>query len=665
MSRNPPPAPARGLAQELLELLIAERPDGAFREASELACLSLPVSEREAVRQALEMALHVRAVLEQRGRRELELAALYETAGDLSSLRELDQVLHAIVGRARELLSTDAAYITLIDEERGDTYMRVTAGIRTTAFKRVRLGLGEGLGGLVAQRHRAYATADYPSDSRFAHSAQVDTAVVGEGLVAILGVPMKLGRRVIGVLFAANRRERPFADDEVALLSSLAAHAAIAIENARLFQDAQEALRELTEANAVIQSNSETVERGAALHERLTALVLRGGGIADVAGALAEVLDGPLVVVNSDGAILTSAGDAPTAAWRSALADGVLPARGPGANALRHLIDEARGVGRTCGEDHWRGQLRRWATPVVAGSEQLGMLIFAGPAELAANRVRMLERGAQVMALLLLNERSVAEAEHRVRGDLLDDLLCSPPPDADSVGRRAQLLGVDLDRLHTVVAARMGATERRRLVAMEAAALATELGGLAGEHAGNIVLLLPGDQPDRSAATVARRLTAAAGQPMTIGAAGPTTGMTEVLEAYRDALRCQTTLLALGREGQWATPRDLGVYTVLLAGGSTEELERFVERTVGPLVRKDSARGSPLIETLETYFEADGNLARTAGRLSVHVNTLYQRLGRIDRLLGDGWRHGDSALQVHLALKVRRVMAQDGSPFGG
>ncbi|WP_435820528.1 GAF domain-containing protein [Micromonospora purpureochromogenes] len=54
---------------------------------------------------------------------------------------------------------------------------------------------------------------------------------------AVLGVPLLLREKVIGVLFAANRRERPFADAEVALLISLATHAAIAIETASLFAE--------------------------------------------------------------------------------------------------------------------------------------------------------------------------------------------------------------------------------------------------------------------------------------------------------------------------------------------------------------------------------------------------------------------------------------------
>src|SRR5450756_3209453 len=75
------------------------------------------------------LALRVRAILDQRRRREAELSALYETANDLAALREVDAVLQAIVHRARLLLHSDVAYLSLNDETMGDTYMRVVDGI--------------------------------------------------------------------------------------------------------------------------------------------------------------------------------------------------------------------------------------------------------------------------------------------------------------------------------------------------------------------------------------------------------------------------------------------------------------------------------------------------------------------------------------------------------
>lgn len=138
------------------------------------------------------------------------MTALFDTAGDLAASRELDTVLQAIVRRARMLLGTDTAYLTLPDVAAGDTYMRVTDGSVSVLFQTLRLSLGDGLGGLVAQTARPYATPDYRTDERFHHTGTIDAGVLDEGLVAIIGVPLLLGGEVIGVLFAADRSPRAF-----------------------------------------------------------------------------------------------------------------------------------------------------------------------------------------------------------------------------------------------------------------------------------------------------------------------------------------------------------------------------------------------------------------------------------------------------------------------
>ena len=88
--------------------------------------------------------------------------------------------------------------------------MRVTDGSVSARFQALRLPMGAGLGGLVAQTAAPYATASYFSDARFQHTGEIDDGVRDEGLVAILGVPLIRGSQVIGVLFAADRTERTF-----------------------------------------------------------------------------------------------------------------------------------------------------------------------------------------------------------------------------------------------------------------------------------------------------------------------------------------------------------------------------------------------------------------------------------------------------------------------
>ncbi|MEU8268049.1 helix-turn-helix domain-containing protein [Sphaerisporangium sp. NPDC049002] len=617
-----------------LELLAREAPPVEFEaplvEARAAGAAPEVLAELDRAKLA---ALRVRALLEHRARREAELSALFETAGDLAGLRDVGAVLEAIVRRARRLLHADISYMTLHDADRGDTYMRVTDGSVSAAFRALRLPMGAGLGGLVAQTGTPYTSPDYFADERFRHRTHIDVAVKEEALVAILGVPMRLGAQIIGVLFAANRSARPFAQEEVALLASLAAHAAVALDNARLLEETRTALGELSAANRLIQARSAAVERAAQAHDRMTGLVVRGGGVEDVAAVVTDILGGALMVLDADGrrlAAVGSVGDLDEAEVAGAAA-------------------ASGGLGRTV----QRGDL--WVASVASGAEILGTLVLRTPDEVSGADQRILERAALVTALLLLFRRTAAAAEGRVRGELLDDLLTGRDVHSDALYGRARLLGVDLDAPHILVVARHRAGDPgpRQRTAFWASSDAASRHGLVAARGEETILLLPGVNPGAAAQRVAKELGGSLGTPVTAGAAGPVQGPAAVAGAYREARRCAEAMLALGRAGEGAGCDELGFVGLLI--GQDRDVAGFLESALGPVLAYDRRRGTTLVQTLDTYFAAGSSLSRTAERLHIHVNTVTQRLDRVGRLLGDGWQAPDRALEIHLALRLNRL----------
>ncbi|WP_185927776.1 GAF domain-containing protein [Streptomyces sp. WAC04189] len=590
-----------------------------------------PAERIAALEHAKGLALRVRSELEGRRRREAELSALFETAHDLAGLRDLDAVLRAIVQRARSLLGTDVAYLSLNDPVRGDTYMRVTEGSVAARFQQLRLGMGEGLGGLVAQTARPYVTDDYFQDARFQHTRTIDAGVRDEGLVAILGVPLMLGHHVIGVLFAADRRARVFEREQIALLGSFAALAAAAIDTANLLAETRSALADLERANEIIQDRSGVIERASDVHDRLAELVLRGGGVHDVAAAVSQVLDGTVE--------FTEAAAAPARALETSRAEG---------HAVRHEDD--------------------WIAAVTAGDELFGALVLRGHPGLDPVDQLTLERAAMVTSLLLLARRSAAEAEQRVRGELLDDLLDARDRDPRLLGDRARRLGADLTATHVVLAARLDATApdadheadaRRRLWAA-ASHLAATGHGLAAARDGGTVLLLPlarGDGATDLARRTARHLGTAVHEAVTVGASAPVEDLVThpdaVAAAYAEARRCLDALGLLGRSGDGAAAEDFGFLGLLLAGD--RNVTGFVDRTIGPVVAYDERRGTDLVRTLDAYFACGMSPARTKDELHVHVNTVAQRLERVGRLLRDDWQSPGRALEIQLALRLHRL----------
>ncbi|GAA1582577.1 helix-turn-helix domain-containing protein [Streptomyces globosus] len=625
------PASARA-ARRILDLLAADAPtEELAAQPARMRAEGAGPAEDAWIEETTEVALSVRRVLDQHRRREAELVALFDTAGDLAALRDLDAVLRAIVRRARTLLGADVAYLTLHDPAAHDTFMRVTDGSVSAAFQQLRLGMGEGLGGLVAQTSRPYASIDYRTDRRFRHTAAIDDGVAEEGLRGILGVPLRLGEEIIGVLFAADRTPREFTPDAIALLASLADHAAVAIDGARLLEETRNTLVRLEAANATARAHSETLHQASDAHDRLSRLVLRGAGVDEVAAEIAALLGGGVAVHDTDGSELARAGTEPFT---------------PSPESLAASRAEGRAV-------HSGGV---WTCAVLAGSEPLGSIILTGPTDLPEADRRLFERAALVTAMLLLMRRSVAEAEDRVRGELLDDLLAGPGAsahrDGGSLTLRARRLGVDLGRPHAVAALDCEPALRPRLAA-ETARTARGLGGLAGTRHGHVVLLAPSDRPGALARGLAADLSRVLGAPVTAGAAGPGTGPEHHAHLYAEAVRCLGALHALDRTGEGADTAELGFVGVLL--GDRADIGAYVGRVLGPVLAYDAERGTDLVRTLEAYYARGASLSRAKDALHVHVNTVVQRLDRVAQLLGPGWNSPDNALEIQLALRLHRL----------
>ncbi|MGW3264203.1 helix-turn-helix domain-containing protein [Streptomyces sp. NPDC001056] len=642
MSHSPPSVAPH--LRRLLELLAAGAPaEELGTVAAEARRAGAGGQDLAEVERATEAALRVRDTLRQHRRREAELTALFDTAGDLAALRDLDAVLHSIVRRARMLLGTDTAYLTLADEEAGDTYMRVTDGSVSELFQKLRLQMGEGLGGLVAQTARPYASPDYPTDGRFLHTGSIDAGVLDEGLVAILGVPLLLGSasggQVIGALFAADRTPRTFAPEEVALLCSLADHAAIAIDTAKAMADARVALAELAEANAVIREHSAAMQRAAESHDRLTDLVLRGGDVSDVAAAVAGLLKGDVAVHDGSGWPLTAIGGG---AFTRGADD---PGGAAEAAALVAAAESSRAAAHAVFRDG------RWVCAVLAGQELLGCLVLYGRPELDDPDRRLFERSSVVTSLLLLLRRSVAETENRVRGDLVTDLLTAPDRDPAGLVARGHRLGIDLDRPHFLLVARTGDAARERL-ADAAVQYLFGCGGVSAVHEGAVVLLLPcaGPGPGEAARAAASQLGRLAGAEVTVAGAGPAAGPRAIADAHAEGVRCLKAMHVLGRAGGGACAAELGFVGVLL--GDDHDVDGFVAATLGPLLEYDAQRGTHLVRTLRAYFGCGGSLTRAKEELHVHVNTVVQRLDRIQALLGPGWNTPEQTLELQLALRL-------------
>ena len=109
-----------------------------------------------------------------------------------------------------------------------------------------------------------------------------------------------------------------------------------------------------------------------------------------------------------------------------------------------------------------------------------------------------------------------------------------------------------------------------------------------------------------------------------------------------------------------------GAYRLLLStmSDNPRELQSFYAETVEPLVAYDEQYETELVRTLETFLDADGNVAGTAQRLFTHRHTIYYRLERVRELSGLDVGSSDGREKLSLGLKAMRVLgiAHTGGP---
>jgi GAF domain-containing protein len=602
----------------------------------------------------------LRAQLERHQQRESELLALHETARDLTALRDVDRVLQAIVRRARQLLSADVGYLSVYDAERRDFYIRATEGSVSPAFARIRVPLDVGICGLVAAEKIPHFSSAYATDERFRHSGGIDHGVLAEQIESLLGVPLLADDAVIGVLFVADRYQRAYSASQVALLDSLGAHASAAMENARLFQEAREALARERETNARLQERTREIQSAADVHEQLTSLLASGGDLDAFAAVVAHHLDGRAVVVDGT---LTALGDSAAGAGDGdgAARDGET-GNGDGAAPLDPRLREALERSSQLGRSVRCEQPAAWVAAAGDPSGAPGGLVLWRAAELTQPQVRTLERAAVMVALMLLVRERVAVAEQRALGDLIGGLLKHPQGDRATLAREARRRGLPLDGPLCVVAAR---TERPPDAQTAQAARAALLGdALVGLFDGELVAIARAEHGAEAAQRLHAALGAAGASDRGARGAGAThtptisyataADLTELPGAHQRARQSVELLLGLGRAGALAPEATLAPYALLLSERGRGDAQQFVEAQIGPLIAWDARRSTDLTRTLLTYFDCAHSTSATAAVLHVHPNTLRQRLDRVTALL-PGWAQAERMLELHLALRLHAI----------
>ncbi|MCS7203925.1 MAG: HD-GYP domain-containing protein [Thermodesulfovibrio sp.] len=175
------------------------------------------------------------------------LRELLEFSTIINSSLEIEEIRKKACEASMRLLNCEAGSLLLYDEKTQELYFDVALGEKADKIKTIRLKLGEGIAGWVAKNKESVIINDVQRDPRFFRQADQKSGFKTKTMVC---VPVLMKERLIGVLQAINKKDSVFNDYDLELLRALASQVAVAVENAKLYNELKETFYEIVFALA-------------------------------------------------------------------------------------------------------------------------------------------------------------------------------------------------------------------------------------------------------------------------------------------------------------------------------------------------------------------------------------------------------------------------------
>lgn len=618
--------------------------DEFFAQLARAESLAEPAHDKSSLVECIRMAMAIRNRLELQQQREHGLLAVIESAQDLSSHLDLLELLRAIVSKARNLLGSHVAWISVYNPDVDRFQVQITDGAIFEGTDKMTAGRHFGVVSIILATRLPFSTTDYLTDDRFPHDPEIDSIFRSEGIAGVVGLPLLSKNEVIGLLFVADRYSRSHTALEVSILCTLATHAAVAINTAKAFDLANKALKKSDVARAALELHGRKVQLAAEAHEQLTSLLAQGATLTTLCHKMAQLLDARIVVVDEGLQIICQG--AVDGDEREVISK--WEAHGERSKAIETAMRESRRTGQAVIAYNDGSMLCRVAS-VIGGDDVLGAVLLFRSEDLDDLSVRTLERSASLVGIVLLSQERLDIHKSRDVAALLRGLLLPQQYEWASTLERAGQFELNLAQALSLLL--VETTDLKATYIAKRLRTATSLAGVVLDEIDGMVAIVCGTHRAQDIVQTCSRLLAGEFHTHYWGVLSkPAAHPGELPTLYttlRRALFVSRRLAVRGILGQG----ELALYSVLFETQDEASLDVFLETTIGTLLSHDRKKSSELTSTLLCYFDANRNARLVAKRMAIHVNTVRQRLTTIEEMLGH-LGNPTRALEIHMALRL-------------
>ena len=427
---------------------------------------------------------------------------------------------------------------------------------------------------------------------------------------------------------------------------------------------------------ASILEQNEALRQSVAIHEQLTRMVLNGEDISTITGIVSSIMGGTVIVEDQSFQPVTYF--SPTMTTEINQPPPFLTKEIIGDWRLRHLAVKLtqQNLPARLPSELTRRPMNQFVYPIMNKMEVLGYIsIFSNAKSLTEHEQTMMEFVVTVFALKMVQDRTVAKTETRLLGDFVIELISGNFKSEASIIERARCIGYNIKLPHRVLVVSLdqpaGLPERsasagertpdirEKLCGIVNTALSKyNITGTATLNGNNVIVITAVEERDSSSAvnlarniqkTIFNRLPPAT---VSIGIGRVCFTPRDFCDSYQEAKWALKVVKSL-KQKKMVIPFDcLGTFGLLFNNDNQKGLLAFMDEQLGELLKYDAKHDSRLVETLNYYFNFNGNMKDAAKAAAVTLSGFKYRLSKISEIGGFNLKDPNKRFDLQLALKI-------------
>ncbi|MED1783938.1 helix-turn-helix domain-containing protein [Brevibacillus fortis] len=584
-----------------------------------------------------------------------ESKKLFEGIRSISATLDLHQIIRGIIGNALAVIpAADAGLLHLYDSTIDRLIPKATVGFHDTVFQDLKMRVGESIAGKVFEDGipRMYKTSQETTLAMKDISADnfhsLNHAKTLRDLNGLLCVPISREEKRIGVLVLHQfHQENVFTEYDLDLLQGFADQTSIALQNAELYAEVKQAYEHMAGISAQLQAKHDDLIQRNHIHESIKQLSLQNKGAETIVKTLGKMTGHPIYFAD----------------W---LEQKMYPEKSVlffSWDELHVLLNKRRQPVSVNLFSPTSGDVQLFCLyPLINGSIFLGCLILPLEERGLSDLARMtVEQGSAVLILDLVKKQSISSVLYKRAHDLFQELIASK---GNELFDRARSMGLQSQAKYYVIYAHLTQCHDLALLEANIHRLITRWKWefsktqvfVYGFH--NHVTLLIRSLGSRDGKDIRERLQQASYEfelgkvaSLSIGVGSMASGIEQISKSYEEAKKAAHYLTNRSRSGV-VHYKDLGVNRLML-NQSQADIDAFIHDVFAPF-GQDPEKYLEWEQTIMTYMKCSQSPQLTAKELHIHVNTLYQRLRKVEELLQIDLRNPEDLLKLQLACHLRQ-----------